>query len=224
MHGPAHGRLPRAEDPEPGRGGMAEPPKVDDARSTVYYTTLLESWFETRFVKDKTLLTLSAGGIGLLATLLTAYGVESRCQLVLYALAALAFTVALLSVVWIFDRNATYLQQEKEAFEKNQPPIGQDPLLVRLDTILVSAFIVGAVLTFVVALSSAWTPRSTKEKAEVSEQRPHETTTSGKVLEKKSLSNASSMRPSPSPTETQPAGQPSGSQTGSGQTNPPKGK
>ena len=48
------------------------------------YSAVVQAWAGTRMEKDRSILNLSAAGIGLLVTLLTTVGVTARCQLVLY--------------------------------------------------------------------------------------------------------------------------------------------
>ena len=42
-----------------------------------YYASCVNAWFNTKLERDRSLLTLSAGGIGLLITLLTTVGLSS---------------------------------------------------------------------------------------------------------------------------------------------------
>jgi len=82
----------------------------ESQKQLALYTALVEAWIETRMEKDKTLLGLSTAGIGLLATLLTTVGPTSAPQLWLYGFAGLAFIGAIVTAVWIFDRNSQHLE------------------------------------------------------------------------------------------------------------------
>ncbi|MDA8663964.1 hypothetical protein N9L66_03280 [Porticoccaceae bacterium] len=46
-----------------------------EGKNVAYYSTMLSAWIETKMERDKTLVTLSAAGIGLLVTILTVIGV-----------------------------------------------------------------------------------------------------------------------------------------------------
>jgi hypothetical protein len=120
----------------------------DDSRALddVEYSTVLNAWISTRMEKDRMLVTLSAGGIGLLVTLLSTVGPASGWELVGYLGAGLAFGVAIVHGLMIFDRNAVYL----EALSKDRE---QDPdlLIERYDKRLVRAFYIGVGLTGLVA-------------------------------------------------------------------------
>lgn len=47
------------------------PEEIDDQKRVEYYAASVNAWFNTSLEHDKSLFTLSAGGIGLLITLLT---------------------------------------------------------------------------------------------------------------------------------------------------------
>lgn len=99
--------------------------------------------------KDKSILTLSAAGIGLLVTLLTTVGPHSWIEAIFYALAFAGFTFSALTAVRIFDRNADYLLQL--ANDKDE----SDPRLRSLDRRLLKGFLFGVAFTVLIAVSSA---------------------------------------------------------------------
>ena len=61
--------------------------EIEDQKRVEFYSAGLAAWYATRLEHDKSLLTLSAGGIGLLMTLMTTVGVSSAESLVLYVCA-----------------------------------------------------------------------------------------------------------------------------------------
>jgi hypothetical protein len=175
----------------------------NDPRGDAYDAALLEAWFATRMEKDRTLLALSAGGVALVATLLTTVGAKSVGQLSLLVLSALAFLVAITAGVRIFALNADYLEREKRAFLDGGQPVGEDAALVRLDRVLAWSFSAGVLITIVGALLSAWPlPKESAMAESTPRQNP--------PMER-SLSGASGMRPG-----EQPAPQSSGQQQGGG--------
>lgn len=113
--------------------------------------TLRQAWVDTRMEKDKTLLTLSAGGVGLLVTLLTGFGARSSLQLGMFALSGVAFLIAMLTAVVVFERNAKHIEDVL-----NGASVGDDSMLVRLDVILMGAFLLGVVGLAVIAGESGW--------------------------------------------------------------------
>ncbi|MCR9093309.1 MAG: hypothetical protein NXI30_03745 [bacterium] len=188
----------------------------ESAREDAYFSALVNAWFTTRMEKDRTLLALSAGGVALLVGLLTGFGARSLCHLVLYLLAAAAFLAAIFSAIAVFGGNARYLEKEKESFESSGAPTGRDRNLERLDWTLGASFFAGVILTVAVALVSAWPatnpvedPMSAKpSKGRTTKPSPPKTV-------KKSLSGASSMRPSKGPQGSGSGAKPSGGSSGS---------
>jgi hypothetical protein len=49
----------------------------NNAKEVEYFAAIANAWVNTRVEHDKSLLTLSAGGIGLLITLLSTVGIET---------------------------------------------------------------------------------------------------------------------------------------------------
>ena len=111
-----------------------------DEREVAFYSAAVEAWLGTRMERDKTLVTLSAGAIGVIVTILTTVGAPAPCLPWLYGLAVAAFTVAIGACVWIFQANADYLEVAAQGGE----PDGR--LLGWLDRIAVTSFLFGVVL------------------------------------------------------------------------------
>jgi hypothetical protein len=90
-----------------------------DPKDLAFYAASVEAWYSTRFERDKSLLTLAGGGIGLLITLLSTVGIRSCQSLILYIPALVAFTVCLGAVLLIFHRNSRHI--EKTIHEGERP-------------------------------------------------------------------------------------------------------
>ena len=82
-----------------------------DAKEIAFYSATVQAWIATRMERDRALLSLSAGGIGLLVTLLTTLGASSSVQLWLYMAAATSFAGAIVFALLVFGRNSHYLRQ-----------------------------------------------------------------------------------------------------------------
>jgi hypothetical protein len=113
-----------------------------------FYAARVTAWFGTRLEHDKSLLTLSAGGIGLLITLLSTTGLKSIESLLLYILALTSFVGCLGCVLWIFKRNAIHLEKV------NLGHGDQDPVLTILDTVAIASFGLGVLLSSVVGIAA----------------------------------------------------------------------
>ncbi len=130
---------------------------MSNDKETEHYAASVTAWFNTKLEHDKSLITLSTGGIGLLVTLLSTVGVASMESLVLYILAIISFVTCVGVVLWIFRRNATHLQ----AVIKNQAYT--DPVLAVLDWIGILSFWFGVVFTAVIGISQAANSLFSKE-------------------------------------------------------------
>lgn len=115
-----------------------------------YYSATVNAWYNSSLEHDKSLLTLSTGGIGFLITILTTIGASSNCQLVLYALAILAFATCLIAILRIFNANKIHLESIVQNIA--QP---DDPKLKKLDTIAFYSFILAIIISAIIGLSTA---------------------------------------------------------------------
>ena len=121
--------------------------KENQEKEIAFYSASLQAWFTTRIERDKSLLTLSAGGIGLLITLLSTVGANSVCILLLYISALVFFLLCIISVLSILWRNAEYLTKVIKK-EKDQ-----DILLGFLDCFASITFLIGVILSTLLAVS-----------------------------------------------------------------------
>jgi len=80
-------------------------------RGVAFYSAMVQAWVDTRMELDRTIVTLSAGGVGLLATLLTTVGVTRSWHLWLYGTATLGFLSALVLALTIFQGNAALIEE-----------------------------------------------------------------------------------------------------------------
>lgn len=128
-----------------------------DPKEVEWYSVNLAAWHTTRLERDKSLLTLSAGGIAILVTLLTAVGIRSIESLLLFTLALAAFVLSLIAVLWIFSRNSTHIE---DAVYRG---VSHDPVLAALDVFAVSTFVAGVIVSCAIGMSAAIQSVHTKE-------------------------------------------------------------
>jgi hypothetical protein len=131
--------------------------ETTDQKKIEYYAATTAAWFETKLERDKSLLTLSAGGIGLLITLLSTVGIHSVESLILYVAALLSFIVSMAAVLWIFKRNAAHLE------DINLGKDDDDFLLDLLDNTAIFGFFLAVVLSSIMGISSAFHSFHTQE-------------------------------------------------------------
>lgn len=120
-----------------------------EAKNIAHYSVLLQAWIDTRMERDRTIVTLSAAGIGLLVTILTAVGVQHSWELVIYGGAVAAFLAAIAISLRIYERNSAHVEGAIHGSSK------KDPVLERYDQRQIAAFIGGAILSAVVGVVSA---------------------------------------------------------------------
>lgn len=183
-------------------------PDTDQLKSVEFYAANLNAWFNTRFEHDKSLLTLSAGAVGLLITLISAVGVRSVETLILYVLALFCFIVCLGALLWIFRRNAKHLEDVVSEIEKS------DQLLDVLDRVAVITFMLGVVFSSIIGISTAiysYTDKVTEmtDKKISSKLVISQDSFSGVVAMKPSkaeisVNNVNNMRPVADPKKTEP--------------------
>lgn len=123
-----------------------------------FYASNVNAWFATSLEHDKSVLALSAGGIGLLLTLLTTVGLSSVWALVLYIGALASFVISLVTVLFVYRRNRTYIEQVVVAKAPKS-----DPLLSSADTIALLAFGLGVVLAAMIGVGAAVQSYTSKE-------------------------------------------------------------
>ena len=78
------------------------PEEVSDQKDIQFHAGSVAAWYASSLEFDKSLLALSAAGIGLLLTLLTTDRITSVVMVVLYVIAIIFFLASLLSVLAIF--------------------------------------------------------------------------------------------------------------------------
>lgn len=154
-----------------------EPESIAQQKDVEFYAASVNAWYSSALEHDKSLFSLSAGGIGLLITLLTTIGISSWIVLWLYAAALLAFIACLTSILMVFSNNKKHI----EMIINNGPDV-EDPLLKNLDNISLISFGIGAVLSAAIGISSA--------------------ATSFNKQESKMATNSDSKKPATTPTKT----------------------
>jgi hypothetical protein len=201
--------------PEP--AGSQNEDSGEPEEKNAFYAAALEAWFLSRLEHDKSLLTLSAGGIGLLITLVSTVGINSTESLILFILALLAFVFCLAAVLWIFKRNSTHIE---DAVKRG---VAKDEWLTVLDNAAILSFLAGVVFSGIIGISSAVSSLKSKETTMANDRK---VTTTGTIYVGDSVNGLMDMRPGQSssgrslngianlaPTSPQNAQQPQAAQT-----------
>lgn len=167
---------------------MEEDEQTRREKEIAFYSAVVDAWVTTRMEKDRTILTLSAGGIGLLATLLTTVGPSSNTELWLTVGAAVSLLVTAIATLKVFDLNSVHLREIIKGKRDD------NKRLVSLDRIAFYSFVLGVVLTSSVAVL-AGVGHMTRRNS-MSRDTEIKTTVGGNT-EQKSLTGMGELRPAP---------------------------
>lgn len=152
---------PSASEPATAKTAPAAPAEYGDpiyvGKELGYYNAVVTGWVNTRMERDKSLLTLSGGGIALLTSVATAVGVASVWQIVAIAVGFADFVVSAGAAVAAFAFNATYLESEVTRAPHVPAAAESTRRLRQADRIMIGAFVIGVIATalFGVLIASA---------------------------------------------------------------------
>ena len=121
-----------------------------DPKDVEYYAAQANAWFQSSLERDKSLLSLSTAGIGVLIALLTRDGTRTPIEAVLFILALLAFTVCALVILAIFSKNQAHLEAEI-----HKTTNGVESHLKMLDKTALFSFGAGLSLSLVIGIFAA---------------------------------------------------------------------
>jgi len=136
---------------------------TEQQKDIILYSAMVNAWVQTKMERDKTLISISAGGIGLLVTILSTVGVQYWWQILLYCCAFLSFCVVIIALIVIFDKNSKYI--EKVIDKKASPDNKKDSLdnekafqkhvLKRLDSVSFYSFVLAVIFSIVIGIVAA---------------------------------------------------------------------
>lgn len=139
-------------------------------KNIAYYSALVNAWVESNMERDKSILSLSVGAIGLLVGLLSTVGIKNKWELIFYISALIAFIFSIIVILLVFRRNSKYI--EDVITNKNK---GQDKILEFLDKLVIFLFIIALVFSSTIGIITALnnysygdTKMSNKEKGQFS--------------------------------------------------------
>lgn len=128
---------------------------LEESNVVEFYSQGVGAWFSTALEHDKSLLTLSVAGIGVLVSMMQT-SIDSVSSLLLYAGAILAFMVCIVSVLFILNRN------KKHIIDVIYGEISDDLFLDRLDRAASISFFIAMLFSATLGISSAITTFSDK--------------------------------------------------------------
>ncbi len=160
-------------------------------KEIAFYSALVHGWLTTRLEHDKSKLTISAAAIGLLVTLLSAFGVSSVTVYAMYVVAFVSFFIVITCVITIFKENAKHLEKVVSNNENRSSRLNF------LDKLSNYMFIVGVIFTLGIGLVAGFESLKRNEVKAMSDQdeRNREIGVNTGTL-KKSWDGISNMKPS----------------------------
>lgn len=121
---------------------------INDSKNIEFYSQGVAAWFNSALEHDKSLLTLSVAGIGVLVSMVQT-SIDSICALLLYSGAIISFMFCLVSVLMIFKRN------KKHILNVFSGKTEDDPFLDILDGTASFSFFIAILLSVILGISSA---------------------------------------------------------------------
>lgn len=125
--------------------------EINALKDVEFYSAGATAWFNSALEHDRSLLTLSAGGIGVLVAILTnKSGAITHAMFVLNVAALFFFLIAIWATLSIFRLNKRYLER---VLAGDDAP---DPMLPVADFMAICSFGIGAFFTASLGICTAW--------------------------------------------------------------------
>lgn len=121
----------------------------NDTEDEAFRSASINAWIQSKMERDKALLTVSSGGIGLLVTFLQFKENIESCHSILYYIAFFSFITCIISIIVIFSRNAKYIEKLLSSDTKEN-----DRILGIFDYTAVIFFSIGILFTIVIGLAN----------------------------------------------------------------------
>ena len=118
-----------------------------------FYSQSYASFYNTTMEKDKSILTVSAGGIGFLITFINISGKMAIFEYIIFLLASISFITSILLIINIFGKNAEYIIALTTESEESDH---LDCRLNFLDKMATIFFTIGLVLSLTLGASSSY--------------------------------------------------------------------
>lgn len=135
-----------------------------EGKNIAHYSVLLSAWIQTKMERDKTLVTLSSGAIGLLITILTTVGAENYWMIFLFIISICAFITTIWSSLVIYQLNSKHLEDALRGSSETSTE------LEKYDKRSIRAFVVGAIAAMLIGAFSAYINLIKKENKNMANQ------------------------------------------------------
>lgn len=126
-------------------------------KEVAYYTALVDAWIGANMERDRSILYIASGAIGLLITLATTSHEFTRWEFVFYFVSLAAFLIAIVFVLVVFHRNTVYLallKNEAEGVVDEAAKRAEERRLYFLDKSVLISFGLGVLFAFGIAMQN----------------------------------------------------------------------
>ena len=121
---------------------------MNNEKEIVFYQAIVNAWIGTNMERDKLILTISSGGIGLLVTLMSISKSQNCIISSLYLFSSISFIATIFVVLKVFHRNADYLKRLLNGNEED------DKWLILLDKVEIVLFTLGIITATVLGITT----------------------------------------------------------------------
>lgn len=189
---------------------------VEKNKYVEFYSQSYASFYNTTMEKDKSILAVSAGGIGFLITLINFSKEIEIYEYIVFLFASLSFILAIFTIIHIFGKNAEYIISLTTELDDCDE---KECKLKILDKIATYAFTLGMALSLVLGITLSYqnikkevvTVTDNKDTSKVMGQLNE--SAAGASTIKRSFTGAAQLKPKVTP-NTQSSGNSSSTQTG----------
>ncbi|MBC2696014.1 MAG: hypothetical protein HF982_12230 [Desulfobacteraceae bacterium] len=160
-------------------------------KEVAYYSALVQAWITTKLDHDKTIITLSSAGIGLIVTLLATVSPNNVAYIILYILSTFGFCLAIISATTVLKKNSKYIEQVIKGKRD------RDPYLRYWDSAMTIGFYAGIVFLIIIDIISGLNNlKEVKEVKKMATDRIEKTTNRSDDYNSRSLDDIGKIAPS----------------------------
>ena len=131
--------------------------ETDELKEVEFYSNQVQAFFTTALEKDKSILTLSSGAIGLLITFGSNFNITNITEKLLYIFSLISFLICIIILILIFGKNKDYIiadiKEKKELVNKHEQT------LKYLDNSAMFLFLLGVILATILSISLIIKPK-----------------------------------------------------------------
>jgi hypothetical protein len=125
--------------------------EINNLKEVEFYSNQVQAFFTTTLEKDKSILTLSSGAIGLLITFGSNFNITNITEKLLYIFSLISFLMCIIAIITIFIKNKDYIISD---IKKEEELIKHyEQTLKCLDNSAMFLFLLGTILATILSIS-----------------------------------------------------------------------